>query len=68
MLLNRVRDALPWRLRLAMRTRYLRKAFRNGEELVRSYLTKTPCDQAVCRDGTLIRHPAGRPGLAQMTV
>jgi FkbM family methyltransferase len=65
-LYGRVRDALPWRWRLAMQARYLRKTFRNGEELVRSYLTKTPCDQAICRDGTLIRHPAGRTGLAQM--
>ncbi len=66
MVFNRLRDALGWRWHRAARLRYLRTTFTNGEELARSYLDRTPCDTAVCRDGTVIRHPAGRAGLAGM--
>ena len=65
-LLTRVRDALYWRRWKARRHRYLRAAFRNGEELVRSYTEKTPCPTAVLNDGTVFRHPADRTGLAGM--
>jgi len=63
-LLERVREGLSWRWQLAQRERYLRRQFQNGEELVRSYLAREPCQTAVCRDGTIIRHP-DRTGLAQ---
>lgn len=63
-LLKRVRDGLSWRWWLAQREWYLRREFQNGEELVRSYLAREPCQTAVCRDGTIIRHP-NRTGLAQ---
>ena len=66
MLLTRIRDALYWRLWKARRHRYLRATFRNGEELVRSYVDKTPCPTAVLNDGTVFRHPADRTGLAGM--
>ena len=65
-MLTRIREGLEWRWFLATRTRFLRKTFRNGDELVKSYLSKTPCDEAICRDGTVIRHAPGRTGLAGM--
>jgi len=64
--LTRIQEGLAWRWLIAKRTRFLRQTFRNGEELVTSYLSRTPCDEAICRDGTLIRHPPGRTGLAGM--
>lgn len=67
-MLDRLRHALVWRWRRAASLRYLRKNFRDGEELVRSYSERTPCGEAICRDGTAIRHPAGRSGLPGMTL
>jgi FkbM family methyltransferase len=64
--LDRIRDALAWRWRLATCAHYLRRTFCNGDELARSYTERTPCDRAVCLDGVVIRHPPGRTGLAQM--
>ncbi len=66
MLLSRVRHALYWRRWKARRLRYLRATFRNGDELARSYLDKSPCPTAVLNDGTVFRHPADRTGLAGM--
>ena len=66
MLLTRVRDALHWRRWKARRLRYLRAAFRNGDELARTDTEKTPCPTAVLNDGTVFRHPADRTGLAGM--
>jgi FkbM family methyltransferase len=63
-LLKRVREGLSWRWQLAQRKRYLRRQFQNGDELARTYLAKEPCEAAICRDGTNIRHP-NRTGLAQ---
>jgi len=63
---HRVINGLVWRLRLATRLRYLRRTFRNGEALASSFLDKTACDSVICQDGTVIRHPAGRTGLAGM--
>jgi len=62
-LLTRVRDALHWRRWKARRLRYLRAAFRNGDELARTDTEKTPCPTAVLNDGTVFRHPADRTGL-----
>ncbi len=59
-------EGLAWRWEVWRRTRYLRRTFRNGDELVRSYLAKTPCGRAVCQDGSEVRHPPGRVGFAQM--
>ena len=53
-------------IRNASRKRYLRRTFSNGEELVKSYIADAACDQAVCRDGLVIRHPPGRDALARM--
>lgn len=66
MILDRLRRELSWRWKLAARRRYLRRAFRNGDELFHSLVSKTPCDTAVGQDGVVIRHPAGRSGLALM--
>jgi FkbM family methyltransferase len=66
MLLDRLKNAIAWRWDMAKRRLYLHRTFRNGEELFQSYITRVPCDQAVCQDGTVIRHPTGRTGLAQM--
>ena len=65
-MLRWLKEGLAWRWRVAMRLRYLRRMFLNGEELARSYLNRTACDRAICRDGTVIRHPTGRTGLAGM--
>lgn len=65
-MIRRVREGLVWRWRRYVRGRYLRTTFRNGTELARSYQDRTACDAAVCRDGSVIRHPAGRTGLAGM--
>ena len=70
MIVKRVKEGLAWRYRSitrrAARKRYLRRTFANGEALASSYLNGTPCDEAVCRDGMVIRHPPGRSALAQM--
>lgn len=66
MLFSRIREALYWRRWKARRVRYLRANFRNANELVRSYLERTACPSAVLPDGTTIRHPADRTGLAGM--
>jgi FkbM family methyltransferase len=69
-LVRRVYEGCSWRVRLAIRNasrkRYLRRTFENGEELVRSYVADAACDQAICRDGLVIRHPPGRVALARM--
>lgn len=65
-MIRRVYEALAWRWDVASRLRFLKKNFRNGEKLVESYVKKTVCDTAVCNDGTIIRHPKGRTGLAGM--
>jgi FkbM family methyltransferase len=52
--------------RTVRRNWFFRKHFRNAAELERSFSAKTACDQALCRDGSVIRHPAGRTGLAPM--
>jgi FkbM family methyltransferase len=66
--LHWLRHELAWRRQLASRKRYLRRTFRNGEELVHSFVTRTPCGRAVCRDGAEVRHPPGRTGLALMLI
>jgi FkbM family methyltransferase len=66
LLLNWFRHELGWRWTLALRKRYLRKYFQNGEQLIQSYLTRTACDEAIGKDGVVVRHPKGRSGLAQM--
>lgn len=66
MLLSRLREGIAWRARGYQRRRYLRKAFANGDALLQSYLNRTACDEAIFHDGTLIRHPSGRLGLAQL--
>lgn len=68
LVLQWLRHELAWRRQLASRKRFLRRTFRNGEELLRSFVTKTACDTAVCRDGIEIRHPPGRTGLALMLI
>lgn len=65
-MLQSVREAVAWRWRKAMRIRYLRKNFQNGEVLATSYLNRIACDLAIASDGTVIRHPPGRTGLAGM--
>jgi FkbM family methyltransferase len=57
-------EGLSWRWQIAQRKLYLHSQFQNSEELIRSYLARKPCQAAVCRDGTVIRHP-NRTGLAQ---
>ena len=64
-MLNRLR-ALVSPLRRSIRLRYLRTNFRNGDALLQSYLAGTPCDEAICTDGSVILHPPGRSGLAGM--
>jgi FkbM family methyltransferase len=66
LLLNWFRRELGWRWNLALRKRYLRKYFQNGEQLIQSYISRTACDEAIGRDGVVVRHPKGRSGLAQM--
>jgi len=60
------KKGLAWRWRMATRLRYLRRTFRNGDELARSYLNRTACETAVLRDGIVVRHPVGRTGLCGM--
>ena len=38
----------------------------NGPELAASYVARTTCGAAICHDGTVIKHPADRSGLAGM--
>lgn len=65
-MLKKLREGLAWQWRLAQRLRYLRRTFRNGSTLAESYRDRTACDSAVCNDGTVIRHPPARTGLAGM--
>lgn len=65
MILGRIRDGLGWRLRLWRRRAYLARPFRNGFELSRAYARKRPGGRAVLWDGTTLRHPADRTGLAE---
>ena len=71
-MLRRLWEAFDWRYRIVVRDsarrRYLRRTFVNGDQLARSYRSGVPCDEAVCRDGLVIRHPSGRTALAQMLV
>lgn len=63
--MTRIREGLGWRWRLMGRWAFLARSFRNGLSLARRYRRKQPCGRAVLWDGTEIRHPADRTGLAE---
>jgi len=44
---------------------FLLRTFRNGFAMIQHYRRRTPCERAVCWDGTILRHPAGRMGLIE---
>lgn len=41
---------------------------RNGEALSRGHLDHSPCDEAVCLDGTVVLHPPGLACLARILI
>jgi FkbM family methyltransferase len=67
-----IQEGVAWRYRRAARSasrkRYLRRTFRNAEALIRNYAEGAPCDEAVGRDGVVVRHPPGRTALALMII
>lgn len=69
-LLTPLTEGLSWRFQMARRAhqrkRYLRRNFSNSGELWRNCCENAACDQAVCRDGLVVRHPPGRTALARM--
>jgi FkbM family methyltransferase len=56
-------EGCTWRWRHLRRQWFLLRHFRNGPSLLRSLRDHSPCDVAVCRDGSRLCHPAGRTGL-----
>ena len=60
-----LRNAIEWRWKRLRQLRFLRKHFKNGDELVAAYLGKTPLGVAACSDGWLVTHPKSRRGLAE---
>jgi FkbM family methyltransferase len=61
-----VLDSIRWRVDFLRRKIFLYRNFRNGSELYTSWLRGTPCDEAVFKNGLVIQHPHGNPGLAGM--
>lgn len=61
-----VLDSIRWRVDFLRRKIFLYRNFRNGPELYTSWVRGTPCDEAVFKNGLLIQHPHGNPGLAGM--
>ncbi|HVS37883.1 MAG TPA: FkbM family methyltransferase [Gemmataceae bacterium] len=54
--------AVGWRLQLLRRYWFLLRHFRNGGQMIQALRRGLPCDQAVLRDGSCLRHPKGRTG------
>ncbi|MCC6682614.1 MAG: FkbM family methyltransferase [Phycisphaeraceae bacterium] len=48
--------------------RFLRRGFRNGRQLLDSFLNRQPCERAVLPSGATLRHPAGQIGLPETLV
>lgn len=65
-MIRRVYEGLTWRWNAVRRVWYLRRNFRNGQELVDSYYQRKICDIAICPDDTCIQHPVNRIGFAGM--
>ncbi|HBJ36510.1 MAG TPA: hypothetical protein DDZ51_17510 [Planctomycetaceae bacterium] len=63
-----VKDRIDWRLRDFSIKRFFRKNFQNHAELYASFTCGSPCESALRRDGSIIRHPPGRIGLAKLLV
>ena len=66
--LKRIKERLAWRLDPYLCKRFLLRTFENGSELYDSWRNRTACDQAVFRDGMVIRHPPGQSGFAGLIV
>lgn len=64
-MITRLRDGLEWRWRALKRRWFLLRTFRNEAELARGLRAHSPIERAVCRDGTVLRYPPGRSGLAE---